>query len=147
MIILRAEALVAQGHVDQAQRKLATSRDRQPKKVELWIALSELADRGEPRDDALKILDDAERQLGDRIELRLARANHWARAGGRSASKSLARAEEGAGKFSAVDQERLLRSLTEAYLEIGEINQASRRLETLVKQRPFDLGLHFAVLV
>ena len=116
VIILRAEALVAQGHHDQAQRELATSKDRQPKKVELWIALSELADRGEPREDALKILDDAECQLGDRIELRLARANHWARAGGASASKALGRSEEGAEKFPAIDQERLLRGLAEAYL-------------------------------
>ncbi len=135
---------MAQGHHDQAQRELATSRDRQPKKVELWIALSELADRGGPREGALKILDDAACQLGDRIELRLARANHWARAGGARASQALARAEQGAGKFPAIDQERLLRGLAEAYLRIGEISQASRLLETLVQKRPFDLGLHFA---
>ena len=75
VVILRAEAFVAQNQWDRAHDLLVTARDRRPDQVELWIALTELADRRETPDAALSIIKEAELRLGDRVELRVARAN------------------------------------------------------------------------
>jgi cellulose synthase operon protein C len=142
--ILRAEALVAQDQPDRARDLLVKARNQQPDQAELWIALGELADRQASPKTALTLFQEVERRLGDRVEVRLARANHWARSGGVEAVEALAPLERDLAKFAAIDQERLLRGLTEAHLRIGDNAVANRLLRQLVGLRPFDLSLRFS---
>jgi len=144
VVVLRAEASVSQGQWDRARELLVKARDQRPDQVELWIAIAELADRRETPEAALSILMEAEQKLGDRVELRLARANHWAQRGGADAPKALAELERNLASFSARDQERLLRGLTEAHLRIGGTAVANRLIGQLVRQRPFDLSLRLS---
>ena len=69
---------------------------------------------------------ETERRLGDRVELTGSHANHWSKRGGPEARKELAKLEQEIESFSATDQERLLRELTEANLRIGDNVVANR---------------------
>ena len=92
---------------------------------------------------ALAILDQAQRRLGNRVELQVARTSHWAKQGGSEATEALAELERNLAGFSASDQERLLRELTEAHLRLGNSVVANRLIGHVVERRPFDLGLRF----
>ena len=144
LIILSAEAAAARGNWDRARGLLLKARDQRPDQVELWIALSELAERRETMDVGISILKEAERRLGDGIELRLARTNHWAKRGGAEASRELSAVGADLATLSAIDQERLLRGLTEAQVRIGDTVAAIRLIGQLVSLRPYDLSLRFS---
>ena len=124
---------------------LVKARDQRPDQVELWVSLAELADRRETPEAALSILDEAERRLGDRIELR-SRSREPLGETGRSRRDQRAGGDwsEISQSFSASDQERLLRELTESHLRIGDTAGANRLIGQLVRQRPFDLSLRFS---
>jgi tetratricopeptide (TPR) repeat protein len=141
--ILSAEASVAQGKWDLARDRLVKARDRRLDQVALWISLAELADRRETPAAALAILDEAQRRLGDRVELQVARTNHWAKQGGSEATKALAELERNLASLSASDQDKLLRELTDAHLRLGNSVIANRLIGHVVERRPFDLGLRF----
>ena len=134
---------MAQGAWDRARDLLGKARNQRPDRVEFWISLAELADRRETPGAALSILADAERRLGDRVEMSLARANHWSKRGGPEARKELAKLEQKLGNFSATDKVRLLGELTEANLRIGDNVAANRLIGQLIRERPFDLSLRF----
>ncbi len=87
------------------------------------------------------ILQEAERRLGHRVEVQLARIRHWANCGGAQAPPSLAQFEHDLASWTAADQEALLRGLADAYLRIGDAVAASRVLSQLVERRPGDLSL------
>ena len=88
VIVLRAEALLGQGQPGRARDLLRAARDEQPDQVELWTALALLADRHETHESSLAILQRAQSRLGHRIELSLARIQHWADRGGPDAPRA-----------------------------------------------------------
>ena len=66
--------LAAQGQLDKARQLIEKARSKHAKKPQPWIALARLAARREGKREAqFLVLDEAERQLGDSAELRLAR--------------------------------------------------------------------------
>src|SRR5262249_18462027 len=89
----------------------------------------------------LAILDEAEKKLGDRVELRLARAGYWAQQGGKEAVPALDQIARGADKFSLQDQGRLLRGLAVAYARSGASALAEALWRELARRHPDDLGL------
>src|SRR5262249_31060179 len=71
-----------------------------------------------------RLLQQAEREGSDSVDLRLARARHWASRGKEQAEASLAQLAKALDKFSAEDQARLLQGLAEAYYQIGNPKEA-----------------------
>jgi tetratricopeptide (TPR) repeat protein len=142
--IVRAEALLGQGQPGRARDLLRAARDQQPDQVELWTALALIADRHESTESALAILQQAESRLGARIELSLARIQHWAERGGQEAPRALAEIEREATSRPADDQDRLLASLFDASLRVGDGRSADRILGQLVRRRPRDPALRFS---
>jgi tetratricopeptide (TPR) repeat protein len=134
--VLRAEALVAQDQLDQARDLLEARRQAQPDQVELWTALAAVLDRQGQADRALAILDEAGQRLGDRMELRLARARHWADR--RGTAEPLDPLGEGLDRFSADQQRQLLRALTDAAYRLGDSERARRLAARLAEQDPHD---------
>jgi tetratricopeptide (TPR) repeat protein len=141
IVILRAEMLAAQDRVNDARDLLTREQAGQPKQVEFPIALAGLTDREGKQDQALKILQDARRELGDRLELRLACARHWVKHGGPEAGKALSQLGAGLEKFSAADQQALLRGLADAHARTGGRAEAQRLWERLAQQQPLDLSI------
>ena len=142
---LRAEALAAQGRLDQARDLLEKAVAKQPEQVDLWVALANLAGRGEKPEAALAVLDDARKRLGDRIELRLARIGYWARRGGDGAPAALANLEADAKAFNDEDLASLRRDLALAYAQIGKADEAARLWTLLAAQQPDDLNVRLTL--
>jgi tetratricopeptide (TPR) repeat protein len=137
--ILRAEALAARGRLDQARDRLLQARTSEPKRVEPWIALANLAgSRGNP-EATLSILDEAQGRLGDRVELRLARANYWTRRGGGDARKALEPLAQDLDKIAEGDRNRLEDGLAEAFARLGDVRRAEQLWTRLAERRTDDL--------
>jgi tetratricopeptide (TPR) repeat protein len=141
--ILRAEVQLAQGHADRARELLRNARDRQPDRIEFWIALAEFAAKRETPEASLSVIDEAERRFGKRVELRLARIVPVIRRDGAKAGRGLADLEDGLDKRPHSDQERMLAALADAHLKIGDRDRSDQLLGQLVQLRPWDLGARF----
>src|SRR5262249_42632002 len=77
-IRLRADSLMARQQFEGARKLLQEAKDRQPKEVAYWIAWAALLEQqGNQVQQVLSCLDEAEQKLGDRVELRVARARFW----------------------------------------------------------------------
>jgi tetratricopeptide (TPR) repeat protein len=143
VLLLRAEALVAQGQPDRARETLVKARDEHPESVVLWAASVDLEGRWGTPEAALSLLQAAERRLGDRVELRIARANCRAKLGGRQSLDALEHLTRDLGTFSPAEQKRLLECLTDTLVRAGDAAGAGRILGELARLRPADLGLRF----
>src|SRR5262249_26721540 len=139
--ILRAEARMGQGDPAAARGLLEAACKEYPERAEPTVALAALVERQEGPEAALRVLDEAQGRLGDRAEIRLARAWTWARRGGEGAPATLAKLTQDLAKFSADDQVRLLRGLVDPYLRIGDRREARRILDLLADRQPHDLDV------
>jgi tetratricopeptide (TPR) repeat protein len=138
--ILRAEVLMARQQPEQARVVLEEARARHPGEVAVWVALADLAERrGQPR-GADAILETAQRHLGQRVELSLARLRCLTRRGGAELRQALPRYERELDKQPA-DQQRLLPALADAYLRLGEVAAAQRLWTRLADRQPENLAV------
>jgi tetratricopeptide (TPR) repeat protein len=135
VLVLRARVRLAQGRPGEARQVLATDRNR----PELAAGLADIAEVQGRWEDAAHILDEAGRRLGDRVELRLARAVYWARRGTPEAPARLAEVARDWEKLPAADQVRLLRGLGEIYAAAGDHRAAGRVWAQLAELQPGDL--------
>ena len=145
VVMLRAESLAAQGRLDQARGVLDKAIEAGPDQVDLWVALASLVGRGADPEEAQRVLDRAAARLGDRVELRQARVDHWARRGGDAAPAALASLEQGAEKFDAEGVAALRRELAAAYARLGRPQDAARLWRALAASQPEDLGARLAL--
>jgi cellulose synthase operon protein C len=128
---------------DQAEAAARNACDLSPKEPRYWLALSALYERG-PKPDpakALSVLDEAQKQLGDVAELRVARAVRAAEKPPAEARPILRKLEEKLDTFSAADQARIATGLATAYYRSGNAKEGLRLLGLAVAQRPTDLGI------
>jgi tetratricopeptide (TPR) repeat protein len=95
--LLRAEALLAQGRGEEAEKLLAAARDKHPESVDLWAALARVAEQRQQSQRAAELLDQAEKKFGDCAWIRLARARHivMQQVGGRRSEARGRRSEVG----------------------------------------------------
>ena len=71
-------------------------------------------------DDARKLLDQAQKSLGDSVALRLERSRLLAVQGGADLPKALAALAENAASFSRADRRRLLEVLAQEAARLGD---------------------------
>ena len=138
---LRAEVLINMipPQIDRARGELEKARDLQADQVEGWLPLVRLAELEGKPEAANKLIGEAERRLGDRVELRLARARIVAARGGDEAPKALGELAKNLEKLPEADRRRLQRGLAVAYSRIGDRKEAGRILDRLIEQAPDDL--------
>jgi tetratricopeptide (TPR) repeat protein len=144
--ILEAECQAARGQLDKAREVLEQAIAQGPDRVEFWVALADLADRGKNSDRALSLLDQAQAKFGDKIEIRLGRVSYWAKRKGETARQALAKLDTMPTNFSPNDQAILLRGLTRAYVQLGDARQAGKVLQRWGDLRPWDLGIQLLLL-
>jgi predicted Zn-dependent protease len=138
--ILRAEALKAQDRFDDARALLEKACDARPEQVVFWLALADLMARRGELESISDLLDRAERAVGDKIELRLARARLASLRGGPDAPKTLAALAGRLDQLNDDDRGRLLRGLAEAYYRIGDNSAALDLWRRWTEQMPDDRG-------
>jgi tetratricopeptide (TPR) repeat protein len=144
--VLQAEILVAKGAFDAAGQVLEAARQRHPKDIPLWVALAKLADNQKDPDRALRILDEASETVGDRVDLRLARAEILLRSHEPSARAEVAVLQENIAPFSDSDRLRLWRGLAEAYYRAGAVGEAGCLWGKIARQQPYDVQVRLALL-
>jgi tetratricopeptide (TPR) repeat protein len=137
--LLRAEILAARNDLSAARLVLEGERRRRPREVAVWTALATAVERQDGLDKALALLTEAQQKLGDRSELRLARARLLVGRPGAVAAKTLRDQEEGLERFPEPEQVRFLRGLAEAHYARGNRDEAGRLWERLTVLQPTDL--------
>lgn len=146
LAVLRAEVMAARNDYDAARRHLEKAADnKQTRPAEVWVGLAGVELRRGNIDEAVAVLDEAVKYVGDHVELRLARARLWARRGGSGAAKALAALGAGIERFGDADQLRLLRVLAEAHGETGDHAAAMRLWRQVAERRENDLGSRFTL--
>ena len=149
--LLRAEILTARGQLAAARKVAERVRDRDPKKPAPWLLLLALAERSQTEfgneeataEGILNLLNEAERKTGRRVEWPLTRLRHAVRAARPDSIKTVVKVEESLRDFPAADADRLLRSLAEAALALGDRARAERLWRQLAERRPEDLPVRF----
>jgi tetratricopeptide (TPR) repeat protein len=136
--LLRAEVILRKGQPDRARRLLEAERDRHPKDAELWSALADLALRQKKPQRARSLLDDARKELGDGVGLRLAEARYLAAVEGKKAAAKIAELAGNRGRLKEDDQARLLSGLADVLVRQDDLVGARtlwRSLAALPGQR------------
>ena len=88
-LVVRADFYSAQGKFAEATDELARAKSRFPKSVAVWNAQAGVLGLQKRFDEAERLLDQAQDQLGDRVELRLQRAKLSVSKGGPQVVKDL----------------------------------------------------------
>ena len=119
--VLKAEVLLARGKPDAAEALLQKACDANPKKPEYWVALATLAAHHGERFASLAVLREAEKAVGDNVQLRLAHARFWAsQPDEKQRREALAALKKDADKLPTDDRPRLLAGLAEAQYLAGD---------------------------
>ena len=141
--LLAAEVLVAKDRIPQAERLLEGLREKNPEQMDFWIVLASLADRQEEWDKAEKLLNDAKQQLGDKVGLRIARAQHLVRRDGPKAAGQVRDLALKTEKFTPVEQRQLWGGLIGCSLQALDDAQARDLADRVAKDDPGNLPNHF----
>jgi tetratricopeptide (TPR) repeat protein len=137
---IKAEALVARDQADLARKLLSEARARNPRNLRYIIALSRLAMRqGDKDSEALKILDQAEKELGPGRELTAARLLYWSEKGGDRARAEVARIAGLRTRLSQAELPSFLDQLAQAELRLGQPALARQYWNELAKLPPPNL--------
>jgi tetratricopeptide (TPR) repeat protein len=119
LCLLRAQALVAQNKLKEAENILAAARRQDPecKQPRLHLALALLRDQQGQTDEARRLLDEVERLTGNtaRAELCVARIRFWSRRRGHEVPAALAQLAQGLDQLKPAEQTRVLQALAEAH--------------------------------
>ncbi len=142
--LLRARLISYRGNPAEARKRLEVLRTERPQEVAVWIELARLemfARTILPRQSLT--LAAGEKEVGDSPELRLVRAELWARAKEPDLATKIAGLASGREKFSLQQQRQLLRGLAELASMIIETNALAAQLwDDLGRAKPFDLNIH-----
>ncbi len=136
---IRAELAEAKGEPQQAAAILRAEAARRPGDAKLWAALASLvADLGGVA-AGLGVIDEAQAASGDGPDLRLARADLYAR--DPAALRPLDPLGTQIDGWSDPDQSRLLYGLVEVYDRLGDQPRVVRAYKRIAARRPGDLGV------
>ena len=139
--LMRAEVLASSDRIDEARALLEKARDTHPDRAEPWLALIAMAERRGKGEELPTLLDAAEKRLGDRVELRLARARYLAARGGPDVTQKLQALAGSLDKFSPVERGRLLSGLAELIARSGDSVKALALWADYADQHPKDLNV------
>lgn len=140
--LLKAELLMVQDRDQEAREILVPLRKEAPKEVSVWLSLCKLLARDEKtRDQVPRLLDYAEREVGDVAALRLQRLQAILRAGGENTAQELKKMEQGIDKFSEAEQQSLLLQLGFAYLRTGDYAGGQRCWKKVLATDPKNAHL------
>jgi cellulose synthase operon protein C len=144
--VLRAELLFTQGNRTAALANLKQAQTRFPKSVEIRIAQTNMMGVLGQVDQAFALLDQAQQQLGDLVDLRLERARLWALKKGPQFHKVLIDLSQNTEKFSKADRKRLLNGLAIEFKRQQDPEGASQVWAQLAAEEPTNIELRLNLL-
>lgn len=144
--LLQVALLAAKGKLEQARELAEKIRDHNPKETGPWLVLIALAQQQEKHQEALTILDAAEKEVGPKLEWVLARAGYWTRTAPAEAGEPLQKLEKELAKFTNAELDRLLLGLGEAYHLIDDVPAAKKLWTQLAQRQPKNLAVRLRLL-
>jgi tetratricopeptide (TPR) repeat protein len=143
--VLRAEMLLAEDHAEEAEQVIVQARNNSPKERTFRLALATLASRQRKWDTAEKLLEESEKDLGDSVDLRLARAQCWLERYGKQATDRLATLLEREDRVLKADLPRLWRGLAGAFLQLDDFGRTRRLCYRVSAAEPTDLPIRLVL--
>jgi tetratricopeptide (TPR) repeat protein len=138
-VIVRSRLLEERGQPSPARDLLETLRGRTPKDAAVWSAEVSLLQRQRKVDEALALLDEAQKQVGDRVELRLQRASLWLAKGGPTAIATLQGLARNVGSYSRYERRVLLATIANELRRLGDVPGAVQLWSQIAQQDPNDI--------
>jgi cellulose synthase operon protein C len=145
-LILRADSYLAQDKYLEARSELEKARSRFPKNIAIRCAQANLMGLRKQLDEAQNLLDEAQKQLGDSVDLRLQRAKLSVAKGGPQVINDLNHLGQNLEPFSKEDRRKLLNGLATEFMRLQDLQGASRLWSRLAEQEPNDLDLRLNLL-
>jgi len=145
--IIQAWALMVkpQPNSEEAFKVLNNACAKNQNEAQLWIALADTTERVRTPEKALEVLNDAEKLLGDRPELRLAKARYWIKSGrDKGGDTMLAKLEQDTGKLGQ-GEVPFLKGLAELYQRAGKSSDAKRLWTQLLEKDPNDMHIRLGL--
>lgn len=142
-LILRAEILVGQDRIADAQRLLEEAYEKNPKKIELLATLVSLASRQGDWAKAEELLEEMQTLQGDCPELRLAQSNYLRRRYGKDAVERLHKLAEDTGDFSTAQLVRLWYGLLGDAIQIDDTEQCKVLCQRIAEQEPTNVQIRY----
>jgi tetratricopeptide (TPR) repeat protein len=143
LAILRADVLVNSGRPDAARGRLETERDRDPTKIQPWLALAGLAMLQKEYAAIPPLLDRAEKAAGRQPEWLRVRAEYYVKTAGTKALPELRKLAAAVDQFPAAQRGWLLRELGKTFAAAGDVPAARRLWHRYVRGEPGELDFRF----
>jgi tetratricopeptide (TPR) repeat protein len=137
--ILRAEKLVALGKEDEARELITKAREKSPTELDLCTVQITLAQVSQNWDEAVRLLDEATKEFGDNVTLRIVRFRYLLQRHGSKAASYLKTVSGVPKDWSDADKILLERNLTLGYLVVEDFDAAERYGRAVAEARPTDL--------
>ena len=141
VIILSAEVLAAQKKLDEACAKIKVAQEGQPERPDLWVELASLEQRQGHAEQAVNLLDKAEKHFGRLLALRIARVKYWTAHGGSDAVAALSALEKAASDLTRDDHKAFLGALFDAHTRLGNAALALEMGRKLAEEDRLNLNL------
>jgi tetratricopeptide (TPR) repeat protein len=145
LILLRLDVLAAQGRLDDARSLLSSALAKEPRNLRYRLSLARLTQRQGQGPAALAILDQAEKDLGPSLDLRLARLDYWGLEGGVAARSAVAKLAETRRNLPAADRPALLDQLGSAEIRLGQSKLARQYWRELADLQPDNVAVRFGL--
>ena len=147
---LKAEVLLAKGRPDDARRYLEECAEKFPSRVQIWLALVNLAMyQAEKETDAtkkdqyweqgLEVINKAREHIGDQAILRTARGSLACRRKDPQATEVLKRLGEDVAKLSDLEKRRLWSNLAALSIQINEFGLAQSYFRLVAQSDPKNI--------
>ncbi len=145
LTLLRAEMLVARDRMDEAGKLLTEAQAKDPRNLPYRLALARVAQRQGKGVESLKIIDQAEKDLGPSLSIQLARLDHWGRQGDEAAKAAVAKLAETRAQVAAADRPAFLDGLTVTEIRLREPARAREHLAELAALQPENLQVRLTL--
>ena len=140
VVVLQAELLAATATLGQARELLEQATQKNPQALDLWSSLATVTARQDGLASGLTILNEAQRKLGDSVELRLARARLLMRYPSEDLRDRLLDLTKNTDAFDQPQRRQLLRGVGQAILGTGDLDAAKEIWARIAKDQPYDVG-------
>jgi tetratricopeptide (TPR) repeat protein len=141
--MLRAEILVAQNRIPDAEKLLEDARRRNPGQASLWMVLAQLAERQQNWTKAEQLIDEAQRRWGDTVAQRLAVAQLLAKRHGKNATDRIRKLNLHTDRFNESERKQLRSGLLNAAMMVGDTEFATEICSAIAKEEPNNVQVRF----
>ena len=145
LTLLRADMLAARDRMDEARKLLTATQSKDPRSLPYRLALARLSQRQGKGPESLKILDEAEKELGPSLAIQLARLDHWGLQGDDAAKAAVARMAETTQQLAAADRPAFLARLAVTEIRLREPALARQHLAELAALRTDDFQVRLTL--